>query len=94
MSFLAAAFLAGLATLAVPWWLHRMNERAPAERNVASLMLMRETEEPVRTRRTLAHKILLALRLSLLAALTLAFAQPGLETTHPAESERRVPDPG
>ena len=87
MSFLAAAFLAGLATLAVPWWLHRMNERAPAERNVASLMLMRETEEPVRTRRTLAHKILLALRLSLLAALTLAFAQPGLETTHPAEAK-------
>lgn len=79
MTLLAAAFLAGLATLAVPLWLHRMSERAPAERNVSSLMLMRETEEPVRTRRRLAHKILLALRLAVLAAVTLAFAQPALE---------------
>ena len=80
MSFLAAAFLAGLVALAVPWWLHRINERAPAERDVSSLMLMRETEEPIRTRRTLAHKVLLALRLALLAAVTLAFAQPVLKT--------------
>lgn len=79
MTLLAAAFLAGLATLAVPLWLHRMSERAAAERNVSSLMLMRETEEPVRTRRKLAHKILLSLRLSVLAAVTLAFAQPALE---------------
>ena len=79
MTLLAAAFLAGLATLAVPLWLHRMSERAPAERDVSSLMLMRETEEPVRTRRSLAHKILLALRLAVLAAVTLAFAQPALE---------------
>ena len=79
MTLLAAAFLAGLATLAVPLWLHRMSERAPAERDVSSLMLMRETEEPVRTRRTLAHKVLLALRLSALAAVTLAFAQPAIQ---------------
>ena len=80
MSFLAAAFLLGFAVLAVPWWLHRMNERTPAQTTVASLMLMREVEEPVRTRRTLAHRALLALRLAFLAFLALAFAQPVVET--------------
>lgn len=80
MTFLAAAFFAGLATLAVPVLLHRRNERAPAEATVASLMLLREVEEPVRSRRAFAHKALLALRLTLLALVVCAFAQPLLET--------------
>lgn len=80
MSLLAGAFLAGLAVLAVPLWLHRLNEQAPPERSVSSLMLMREAEEPRRTRRSLAHRVLLAMRLALLAALTLAFAQPVFES--------------
>lgn len=79
MTFLAAAFFAGLAALAVPLWLHRTNQRAPAEATVASLMLMREADEPVRQRRALAHKVLLALRLALLALVVFAFAQPVLE---------------
>jgi len=91
VSLLAAAFLAGLATLAVPLWLHRMNERSPAERDVSSLMLMREAEEPVRTRRTLAHKLLLALRLAALAAVTLAFAQPVFEAATVAPEDTRTP---
>ena len=83
MSLLAGAFLAGLVALAVPLWLHRMSQREPAERDVSSLMLMRETDEPIRTRRSLAHKVLLALRLAALAVVTLAFAEPVLEmATH------------
>ena len=89
MSLLAGAFLAGLAVLAVPAWLHRMSEREPAERDVSSLMLMRETDEPVRTRRSLAHKVLLALRLAALAAFTLAFAEPVLEVASLGDSETR-----
>ena len=79
MSLLAGAFLAGLVALAVPLWLHRMSQREPAERDVNSLMLMRETDEPIRTRRSLAHKILLALRLAALAVVTFSFAEPVLE---------------
>ena len=89
MSLLAGAFLAGLAVLAVPLWLHRMSQREPAERDVNSLMLMRETDEPVRTRRSLAHKVLLALRLAALAAVTLAFAEPVLEMASPGNPETR-----
>ncbi len=92
VSFLAIAFLAGLAALAVPLWLHRMNERAAAETTISSLMLMRETEEPVRTRRTLAHRVLLALRLAFLALIALAFAQPVLETAAGSgDDDRAVP---
>ena len=91
MSLLAGAFLAGLAALAVPLWLHRMSQREPAERDVSSLMLMRETDEPVRRRRSLAHKILLAIRLAALAALALAFAEPVLEVASPGDSQTRDP---
>ena len=79
MSLLAGAFLAGFAVLAVPLLLHRLKERSPAETTVSSLMLMREAEEPARTRTALAHRVLLALRLALLAAITLAFAKPVVE---------------
>ena len=83
MTLLAGAFLAGLVALAVPLWLHRMSQREPSERDVSSLMLMRETDEPIRTRRQLVHKVLLALRLAALAVVTLAFAEPVLEmATH------------
>ena len=87
MSLLAAAFLTGLAALAVPLWLHRMSQREPAERDVSSLMLMRQTDEPIRTRRTLAHKTLLAIRLAALAVLALAFAEPVLKMASPGSPE-------
>ena len=89
MSLLAGAFLAGLVALAVPLWLHRMSQREPAERDVSSLMLMRETDEPIRTRRSLAHKVLLALRLVALAVVTLAFAEPVLDMATQAGFEVR-----
>ncbi|MCY3841232.1 MAG: BatA domain-containing protein [Gammaproteobacteria bacterium] len=89
MSLLAGAFLAGLAALAVPLWLHRMSQREPAERDVSSLMLMRETDEPIVTRRSLAHRVLLALRLAALAVVTLAFAEPVFETATRADPETR-----
>ena len=91
MSLLAGAFLAGLAVLAVPLLLHRLKERSPAQTTVSSLMLMREAEEPARTRRALAHRVLLALRLALLAAITLAFAKPVVETMSSAPTGDEVP---
>ena len=89
MSLLAGAFLAGLVALAVPLWLHRMSQREPAERDVSSLMLMRETDEPIVTRRSLAHRVLLAMRLAALAIATLAFAEPVLEMATPADVPTR-----
>lgn len=91
MNLLAGTFLAGLAVLAVPLLLHRLKERSPAETTVSSLMLMREAEEPTRTRRALAHRVLLALRLALLAALAFAFAQPVVDALSGPPSSAEAP---
>lgn len=79
MSFAAAAFLAGLAALAVPWWLHRRDRRDEQQRPVSSLLLMRPAETPERAKKALRHRWLLALRMLLLGVLVLAFAQPMVE---------------
>lgn len=79
MSFAAAAFLAGLLVIAVPWWLHRRESSSETAREVSSLMLMRPGTTPVAARRVVRNRWLLALRMLLLTVLALAFAQPVLE---------------
>jgi hypothetical protein len=79
VSFVAAAFLAGLLALGVPWWLHRRETRSAEQRAVSSLFLMRPGQAAERSRKVLQHRWLLTLRLLLLAVLVLAFAQPVLE---------------
>ena len=84
MSFVAAAFLTGLALLAVPWWLHRRQAGHPEQHVVSSLLLLRPSELPERSRKQVQHRWLLALRMLLVAALAVAFAQPLLERGDPA----------
>ncbi|HEX7035826.1 MAG TPA: BatA and WFA domain-containing protein, partial [Pseudomonadales bacterium] len=87
MSFAAAAFLAGFALLALPWWLHRRDTHRPDPQVVSSLLLLRPGEAPEQMRKTLRHRWLMALRMLLFAVLVLAFAQPVLR-------ERLVPEVG
>ena len=77
MSFLAAPFLLGVLLVGVPLWLHRMHRDAP-ERGFSSLFLMRAAREPVRTDRSLRHRVLLVVRCAALVAAALAFARPVL----------------
>ncbi|HEX5418385.1 MAG TPA: BatA domain-containing protein, partial [Gammaproteobacteria bacterium] len=76
MSLLAPAFLAGIAAIALPIWLHRLSAENPNRQRFTSLMFL-EAGEP---RRVLAKKLqyllLLALRIAALVLLALAFAQP------------------
>ncbi|MGE0621482.1 MAG: BatA domain-containing protein [Pseudomonadales bacterium] len=81
MFFASAAFLAGLALLTIPWWLHRLNAHASEQRTFSSLFLMRASEAPVNLRKRLQHLVLLALRWLLLIAACLAFAEPVLKLT-------------
>ncbi len=78
MIFASAAFLAGLALLTVPWWLHRLNAHPEEQQPFASLFLMRASKAPVNVRKQLQHLLLLALRWLLLIAACLAFAEPSL----------------
>jgi hypothetical protein len=76
MSLLAPLFLAGLAAIALPIWLHRLSSENPNRKPFSSLMFL-EAGEPRRVlAKNVQYLLLLALRIALLVLLALAFAQP------------------
>lgn len=79
MALLSAAFLAGLALIAVPIWMHRLRAHSAEQKAFSSLFLMRSSQSPVNMQRRLQHLLLLALRIILLVLLCLAFAEPLFE---------------
>lgn len=79
MGFLAPWFLAGLAAVALPVWLHLLRRHKTTPLPFSSLMFFeRRTQSSVRHRR-LRYLLLFALRCALLILIALAFAQPFLE---------------
>lgn len=78
MGFLAPAFLAALAALAAPLYLHLLRRQTTTPRPFSSLMFFEpRTQASIRHRR-LRYLWLLALRLALVALLVFAFADPYL----------------
>ena len=76
MGFLAPWFLAGVAALAVPLYLHLLRRQTTTPQPFSSLMFFEQrTQSSIRQRR-LRYLLLLALRLALLLLLALAFANP------------------
>jgi len=76
MGFLAPWFLAGLAALGVPVFVHLLRKHVTIPRPVSSLMFFeRGTQSSTRHRR-LRHLLLFALRFALLLLIVLAFANP------------------
>jgi len=78
--FLAPWFLAGLLAIGLPIWLHRIARTERIKLPFASLMLLQASEVRDTSRRSLRYWILLAIRIALLIALALAFAQPLLRS--------------
>lgn len=76
MTLLAPLFLAGLAAIALPLWLHLRRQPQRTARPFSSAMLLAAAREPRRARHHWRERLLLALRVLLLAALCFAFAQP------------------
>lgn len=91
MGFLAPWFLAGLAALGLPLWIHLLRQHRTVPRPFSSLMFFeRRTQSSVKHRR-LKYKALLLLRLLLLLLLALAFASPYLlRSVAGAERKRTV----
>lgn len=75
---LAPAFLLGLLAIGLPLWLHRFQRDTREKQPFASLMLLEPSEIQRSRRHTLQYLLLFALRIALLAAIVLAFAQPAL----------------
>ncbi|MBK5294260.1 MAG: BatA domain-containing protein [Acidobacteriia bacterium] len=76
MGFLAPWFLAGVAAVGLPVYLHLLRQHKSTPMPFSSLMFFeRRTQSSIKHRR-LRHFLLLALRLALLVLLALAFANP------------------
>ena len=81
MGFLAPWFLAGLAAVALPIWLHLLRQHKTAPLPFSSLMFFeRRTDSAIKHRR-LRYLLLFALRTSLLVLLAFAFARPFVNST-------------
>jgi hypothetical protein len=76
MGLLAPWFLAGAAALAVPVYLHLLRRHTATPQPFSSLMFFEQRTQSSIKHRRLRYLLLLALRLSLLALLVLAFAGP------------------
>ncbi|MBM3811338.1 MAG: VWA domain-containing protein [Acidimicrobiia bacterium] len=86
MAFLAPWFLAGLAAVGLPIYLHLLRQHKSTPLPFSSLMFFeRRTQSSIKHRR-LRYLLLLALRLALLILLALAFANPFIN--RPPESLR------
>jgi hypothetical protein len=76
MGFLTPWFLAGIAAVGLPVWLHLLKKHRSTPLPFSSLMFFeRRTQSSIKHRR-LRYLLLFALRTALLALIVLAFAQP------------------
>src|SRR5580692_9393841 len=76
MGVLAPWFLAGLAGLALPLYLHLLKRQTTKPKRVSSLMLFESRTQSSTRHRRLRYFLLLSLRLLVLLLLILAFANP------------------
>ncbi len=79
MSLLAPLFLIGLAAIALPVWLHRLQTQSPEREPFGSAMFLEPSERRVHLKKEFRVLVLLALRILLIALLAFAFAKPILQ---------------
>jgi len=90
MGFLSPWFLAGLAAIGLPIWLHLLREFKRTPQPFSSLMFFeRRVQSSVRHRR-FRYLMLLALRLALLILLALAFANPFIMRSRASQTRRKL----
>jgi hypothetical protein len=83
MGFLTPWFLAGLAVVGLPVWLHLLKKHRNVPQQFSSLMFFeRRTQSSIKHRR-LQYLLLLALRSLLVILLALAFADPFIRSDKP-----------
>ena len=90
MGFLAPWFLAGLAGLAIPVYLHLLKKQTMQPKAVSSLMFFESRTQSSTRHRRLRYYLLLALRLLVLLMLILAFANPFINRDAAALASQRL----
>src|SRR5882724_10832859 len=90
MGLFAPWFLAGLAGVALPLYLHLLKRHKRPPKQVPSLMLYESRVVSSTKHKRLDHILLLSLRLLLLALLILAFANPFINRNAAAMASNRL----
>jgi hypothetical protein len=81
MGFLAPWFLAGLAAIGIPVYVHLLRRHTTTPQPVSSLMFFEQGTQSSTRHRRLRHLLLFALRAALVLLLVLAFANPFIRRT-------------
>src|ERR1700733_16253047 len=88
MGFLAPWFLAGLAALGVPVFVHLLRKHVTTPRPVSSLMFFERGIQSSTRHQRLRYLLLFALRTGLLLLLVLAFANPFIRRANAGVNDR------
>ena len=90
MSFLFPLFFVGAVAVAAPIVLHLMRRERMPRLPFSDLRFLRRTTTVRARRRRLRELLLLALRVTALLLLTVAFARPYLDSTAPANQPASI----
>src|SRR5579862_1317729 len=90
MGFFAPWFLAGLAALSLPLYLHLLKKQTRTPKRVSSLMFFESRTQASTRHRLLRYFLLLSLRLLVLLLLILAFANPFINRSAAAIASSRL----
>src|SRR6202044_4288064 len=90
MGLFAPWFLAGLAGLALPVYLHLLKKQTVVPKPVSSLMFFESRTQSSTRHRRLRYLLLMALRLLVLLLLILAFANPFVNRDSAALASNRL----
>lgn len=78
MGLLTPLFLLGFLSLALPWWLHRLETQVTEREKFATTRFLEASKKRIHVQRKLKYLLLMAVRMAFLALLALAFARPVL----------------
>jgi len=90
MGLFSPWFLAGLAAVALPLYLHLLKRQTQLPKHVSSLMFYESRTQSSTRHRRLDYLLLLALRLAVLLLLILAFANPFINRNAAAVADSRL----
>jgi hypothetical protein len=90
MGFLAPWFLAGIAAVGLPIWIHLLKRHRTDPRLFPSLMLFEKREQSSVKHRRLEYLLLFALRALMILLLALLFANPFIRRTVSAKDSKKL----
>src|ERR1700733_4467493 len=90
MGFLAPWFLAGIAAVGLPIWIHLLKRHRTDPKLFPSLMLFEKREQSSVKHRRLEHILLFALRALMILLIALLFANPFIKRSVTAADSKHV----